>query len=113
MSPRVSDSPSAPSSPSPLERLWLCEAIRLREAQGQRLDDREANRHARAAGGDLAQRIQARALWLARRDGLPPLEVEAAAFAWLARQCILGLPGNLASVTGAKGPRILGAIYPA
>ena len=45
--------------------------------------------------------------------GLPPLEVEAAAFAWLARQCILGLPGNLASVTGAKGPRILGAIYPA
>ena len=45
--------------------------------------------------------------------GLPPLEVEAAAFAWLARQCLLGLPGNLASVTGARGPRILGAIYPA
>ena len=70
MSPRASDSPSAPSDPSPLERLWLCEAIRLREAQGQRLDDREANRHARAAGGDLTQRIQTRALWLARRDGL-------------------------------------------
>lgn len=47
------------------------------------------------------------------KRGLPPLEVEAAAFAWLARQCILGLPGNLASVTGARGPRILGAIYPA
>ena len=45
--------------------------------------------------------------------GLPPLEVEAAAFAWLARQCLLGLPGNLASVTGARGPRILGGIYPA
>lgn len=45
--------------------------------------------------------------------GLPPLEVEAAAFAWLARQCLLGLPGNLPSVTGAHGPRILGAIYPA
>ena len=45
--------------------------------------------------------------------GLPPLEVEATAFAWLARQCMLGLPGNLASVTGAQGPRILGAIYPA
>ena len=45
--------------------------------------------------------------------GLPPLEVEAAAFAWLARQCLLGLSGNLASVTGARGPRILGAIYPA
>lgn len=45
--------------------------------------------------------------------GLPPLQVEAAAFAWLARQAINRQPGNLASVTGAAGPRILGAIYPA
>jgi len=46
-------------------------------------------------------------------QGLPPLEVEAAAFAWLARQCLHGLPGNLPAVTGARGPRVLGAIYPA
>lgn len=45
--------------------------------------------------------------------GLPPLQVEAAAFAWLARQTLLGLPGNLPRVTGAHGPRVLGAIYPA
>jgi anhydro-N-acetylmuramic acid kinase len=45
--------------------------------------------------------------------GLPPLQVEAAAFAWLAKQTINRLPGNLASVTGAAGARILGAIYPA
>ena len=45
--------------------------------------------------------------------GLPPLEVEAAAFAWLARQTMRHLPGNLPSVTGAAGLRILGAIYPA
>ncbi|WP_295960588.1 anhydro-N-acetylmuramic acid kinase [Rhodoferax sp.] len=45
--------------------------------------------------------------------GLPPLQVEAAAFAWLARQTVLGLPGNLASVTGARGERVLGAVYPA
>ncbi len=38
--------------------------------------------------------------------------VEALAFAWLARQTLHGLPGNLPSVTGAKGARILGAIYP-
>ncbi len=38
--------------------------------------------------------------------------VEATAFAWLARQTLLGLPGNLPGVTGAKGARILGAIYP-
>ena len=44
--------------------------------------------------------------------GLPALQVEAAAFAWLARQALDGKPGNLASVTGAAGPRVLGAIYP-
>jgi len=47
------------------------------------------------------------------QHGLPPLQVEAAAFAWLARQTMLRQPGNLPSVTGAAGPRILGAIYPA
>ena len=45
--------------------------------------------------------------------GLPPLQVEAAAFAWLARQTTLRLPGNLPSVTGAAGERVMGAIYPA
>lgn len=39
--------------------------------------------------------------------------VEAVAFAWLAQRCVDGLSGNLPAVTGAKGPRILGAIYPA
>lgn len=38
---------------------------------------------------------------------------EAIAFAWLARQCINGQSGNLAEVTGARGARILGAIYQA
>ena len=45
--------------------------------------------------------------------GLPPLQVEAAAFAWLARQMLLRLPGNFPAVTGAAGPRVLGALYPA
>ena len=45
--------------------------------------------------------------------GLPPLQVEATAFAWLAQQTILGKTSSLKSVTGAKGARILGAIYPA
>ncbi len=43
--------------------------------------------------------------------GMPPDWVEAVAFAWLARQTMLKLPGNLPSVTGASGPRVLGAIY--
>lgn len=45
--------------------------------------------------------------------GLDPDHIEAMGFAWLARQTLLGLPGNRASVTGAAGPRVLGAIYPA
>lgn len=45
--------------------------------------------------------------------GMPPDAVEALAFAWLARQRMLGLPANLPAVTGARGPRILGAVYPA
>ena len=38
--------------------------------------------------------------------------VEACAFAWLAHQALQGRPGNLPAVTGARGLRILGAIYP-
>jgi anhydro-N-acetylmuramic acid kinase len=45
--------------------------------------------------------------------GLPADWVEAVAFAWLAYRTIHRLPGNLPEVTGARGPRILGAIYPA
>ena len=45
--------------------------------------------------------------------GLDPDHIEAMGFAWLARQTMLALPGNIASVTGARGPRVLGAIHPA
>ena len=43
--------------------------------------------------------------------GAPAQAVEAVAFAWLARQRLHNLPGNLPSVTGANGPRVLGALY--
>jgi anhydro-N-acetylmuramic acid kinase len=45
--------------------------------------------------------------------GVDPDWVEALAFAWLARQTLHHAPGNLPSVTGARGKRILGAIHPA
>ena len=45
--------------------------------------------------------------------GVPAEQVEALAFAWLARQTLRGEAGNLPSVTGARHPCILGAIYPA
>nr|WP_249121411.1 DUF2868 domain-containing protein [Pseudomonas sp. 14A] len=55
---------------TPLQNLWLTETIRLREEHAGPLDDLEANRLARTAGGDLPSRIARRALWLAERDGL-------------------------------------------
>ncbi|KRG82348.1 MULTISPECIES: anhydro-N-acetylmuramic acid kinase [Stenotrophomonas] len=45
--------------------------------------------------------------------GLDPDYMEAMGFAWLAREALAGRPGNLPSVSGARGPRILGAIHPA
>jgi anhydro-N-acetylmuramic acid kinase len=45
--------------------------------------------------------------------GVPTGHVESMAFAWLAMKCIRREAVDLAAVTGAKGPRILGAIYPA
>jgi anhydro-N-acetylmuramic acid kinase len=46
-------------------------------------------------------------------QGIPPHWVEATAFAWLARQTLKGLTGNIPAVTGAKAPVVLGGIYPA
>jgi anhydro-N-acetylmuramic acid kinase len=45
--------------------------------------------------------------------GVAPTEVEALAFAWLAQQAVLRKTASIASVTGAQGARILGAVYPA
>jgi anhydro-N-acetylmuramic acid kinase len=44
--------------------------------------------------------------------GLPPQQVEAAAFAWLARKCVRREALDLQSTTGARGARVLGAVYP-
>ncbi|HEX8788335.1 MAG TPA: anhydro-N-acetylmuramic acid kinase [Telluria sp.] len=45
--------------------------------------------------------------------GVAPNRVEALAFAWLGYRFTRRQPGNLPAVTGAAGPRILGALYPA
>jgi len=61
----------------------------------------------------LAERVPARRTIGTDSLGLPVDWVEAAAFAWLAWRTLRGEPGNLPAVTGARGPRVLGAIYPA
>ena len=65
----------------------------------------------------LVQRLQhglpGVAVQSSAQHGLPPLQVEASAFAWLAARTVQRQSGSLASVTGARGDRVLGAIYPA
>jgi len=59
----------------------------------------------------LARELAPRKVTTTATEGVPVEHVEALAFAWLAREAIAGRPGNLPGVTGAKGPRVLGAIY--
>ncbi|NUZ05590.1 anhydro-N-acetylmuramic acid kinase [Piscinibacter koreensis] len=70
-----------------------------------------------AFNGDLMQRLQQHLhevpVVASSERGLPPTQVEAAAFAWLARAFVERRPGNLSAVTGAAGERVLGALYPA
>jgi len=61
----------------------------------------------------LAERLAPRVVETSAAHGLEADQVEAMAFAWLAWCAINGRPGNVPEVTGAKGPRVLGAIYPA
>ena len=60
----------------------------------------------------LSERLTPRPVDTSSKFGLDPDQVESVAFAWLAKRCIEGQPGNLPEVTGAKGLRTLGAIYP-
>jgi anhydro-N-acetylmuramic acid kinase len=66
---------------------------------------------------DLMARLGARLPGVTLRSsaerGVPPTQVEAVAFAWLAQAFTERRPGNLEAVTGARGPRVLGALHPA
>ena len=65
---------------------------------------------------DLMRRLQGYlsgvAIASTEDSGLHPDWVEAACFAWLAKRCLEGKPGNLPEVTGASRAEILGAIFP-
>ena len=66
----------------------------------------------RALLARLAASLPGKRLATTAALGIDPQHVEALAFAWLARETLKGRPGNLPAVTGARGPRVLGAIYP-
>lgn len=93
----VSEAISACLLPSPLARLLLCgggahnTALRLRLA-------------------DMMPEVE---VLVSDDFGLSAQQVEAVAFAWLAKMRIEGRFLPLPAVTGAKGRRVLGAVYPA
>jgi anhydro-N-acetylmuramic acid kinase len=68
-----------------------------------------------AFNGELMRRLAARLggvpVHATGAAGIPPEQVEAAMCAWLAHQFLEGQPGNLVAVTGARGPRVLGALH--
>lgn len=61
---------------------------------------------------DLAECLQ-RPVRPTDEAGVPAQWVEAMAFAWLAQAFTERIPAGVPEVTGARGPRILGALYPA
>ena len=60
----------------------------------------------------LAAALAPRTVATTAAHGVAVDHVEALAFAWLAREALAGRSGNLPGVTGARGRRVLGAIYP-
>jgi len=59
----------------------------------------------------LASRLPFARVTTTAVHGVAPDQVEAAGFAWLAHAFLEGLPGNRVEVTGASGPRVLGALH--
>lgn len=129
LSSHVDTGQTAPSSPLPSGALatardvqaTLCELTARSAAQAVQDHACDAAEVIVCGGGalngDLMQRLarQLPGVHVCRSDerGLDVMQVEAAAFAWLAWAHVNRLPGNLPAVTGARGPRVLGALYPA
>ena len=95
----------------------LAEAIAKHAAKAQEVYVCGGGAYNTALLGNLQQELgaQGSAALVSSTDalGIAPNHVEALAFAWLAERFIARESGNLPTVTGARGPRILGALYPA
>ena len=112
----VAPQPSAPDVQATLLELTaasVCDALRRHAPSTQEL--------LVCGGGAFNDALMARLRALASpmvvrstaEVGVAPDQVEALAFAWLAHLFMKKRPGNLPAVTGARGPRVLGALYPA
>ncbi len=91
----------------------IADALRAQQPGTRRVLACGGGVHNRALMAQLARELPGVVVESTAGHGLDPDYVEAMDFAWLARETLAGRPGNLPSVTGARGPRILGAIIPA
>ncbi len=89
----------------------IVEALRMSASPTRRVLACGGGVHNQALMSALATALRPLELTSTASAGLDPDFVEAALFAWLARQRLAHRPGNLPSVTGARGPRVLGALH--
>ena len=89
----------------------VADALRMQQPDTARVIACGGGVHNAALMAALAAELPDMCVETTAAHGLDPDAIEAMAFAWLARETLAGRPGNLASVTGAAGPRILGAIH--
>ncbi len=91
----------------------LCQAIKQDCANAQEVYVCGGGIHNKALINRIKTELSPMSVYSTGDLGIDPDWMEALAFAWLARQTMHQLPGNLPEATGARGSRILGAIHPA
>ena len=96
-----------------LSAATVADALRATQATTRRVLGCGGGVHNPRLLARIAARLPGTVVESTAAHGVDPDFVEAMGFAWLARQTLLGRPGNLPSVSGARGPRVLGALYPA
>lgn len=96
-----------------LTALTVVESLQHAQSDTQELLICGGGAHNAALMKRLAGLLPAAQVSSTASHGVDPDWVEAMAFAWLAHCCLEGIASNRPSVTGARGLRVLGAIYPA
>ncbi len=108
-------------SPAPVDvQATLAELTAVTIARGVQAADGATPQNLYVCGGGafnanllarLAQRLPRTRVATTAARGIAPEHVEAAGFAWLAHRYLSGAAGNIPSVTGARTPVPLGALY--
>jgi anhydro-N-acetylmuramic acid kinase len=96
-----------------LSALSVASALRATQPATARVVACGGGVHNRALMSALALALPGCVVESSAAHGIDPDVVEAMGFAWLAHATLHGMAGNLPSVSGARGPRVLGGIYSA